>query len=138
MRLTPEEASIIRHQVDRIAYAELGEPRIDIRRLGARQGTPSHPRRGTRRAPVKPGEEAVGTAIDPLARVQRPGWRELVARWRQMRRARNWLVHEYLNDPADMLPALSEARAFVAHLRCLAAHAGLRHNLARTPCLKKS
>ena len=61
-------------------------------------------------------EEPVGTAIDNLARAERLGWIEDAARWRRMRRARNWMVHEYLSDPADMLSALSEARIFVAHL----------------------
>lgn len=65
---------------------------------------------------LEASEEPVGTAIDNLARAERLGWLEDAARWRRMRRARNWLVHEYLSDPADMLSALSEARAFVAHL----------------------
>lgn len=65
---------------------------------------------------LEASEEPVGTAIDNLARAERLGWLEDAARWRRMRRARNWLVHEYLSDPADMLSALGEARAFVAHL----------------------
>jgi hypothetical protein len=65
---------------------------------------------------LEASEEPVGTAIDNLARAERLGWLEDATRWRQMRRARNWLVHEYLNDPADMLSALGEARAFVTHL----------------------
>lgn len=51
-----------------------------------------------------------------MTALERLGWLEDAARWRRMRRARNWLVHEYLSDPADMLSALGEARAFVAHL----------------------
>lgn len=66
---------------------------------------------------LEASDEPVGTAIDNLARAERLGWLEDAARWRKMRRARNWLVHEYLNDPADMLTALREARVFVAHLR---------------------
>jgi len=65
---------------------------------------------------LEASEEPVGTAIDNLARAERLGWLEDAARWRRTRRARNWLVHEYLSDPADMLSALGEARAFVAHL----------------------
>jgi hypothetical protein len=65
---------------------------------------------------LEASEEPVGTAIDNLARAERLGWLEDAARWRRMRRARNWLVHEYLSDPADMLSALGEARVFVAHL----------------------
>jgi hypothetical protein len=61
-------------------------------------------------------EEPVGTAIDNLARAERLDWLEDAARRRRMRRARNGLVHEYSSDPADMLSALGEARAFVAHL----------------------
>jgi hypothetical protein len=65
---------------------------------------------------LEASEEPVGTVIDNLARAERLGWLEDATRWRRMRRARNWLVHEYLSDPADMLSALSEARIFVAHL----------------------
>jgi hypothetical protein len=65
---------------------------------------------------LEASEEPVGTAIDNLARAERLGWLEDAAQWRRMRRARNWLVHEYLSDPADMLSALGEARAFVARL----------------------
>lgn len=65
---------------------------------------------------LEASEEPVGTAIDNLARAERLGWLEDAAHWRRMRRARNWLVHEYLSDPADMLSALGEARAFVARL----------------------
>lgn len=65
---------------------------------------------------LEASEEPVGTAIDNLARAEKLGWLEDAARWRRMRHARNWLVHEYLSDPADMLSALGEARAFVAHL----------------------
>ena len=65
---------------------------------------------------LEASDEPVGTAIDNLGRAERLGWLADAARWRRMRRARNWLVHEYLSDPADMLSALDEARAFVAHL----------------------
>lgn len=60
--------------------------------------------------------EPVGTAIDNLARAERLGWLADAARWRRLRQARNWLVHEYLNDPADLLAALAEARDFVTQL----------------------
>lgn len=66
---------------------------------------------------LEASEEPVGAAIDNLARAERLGWLDDATRWRRMRRARNWLVHEYLNDPADMLAALRDARAFVTHLR---------------------
>lgn len=56
--------------------------------------------------------EPVAAAIDNLARMERL---ELIAsadEWLQMRGLRNRLVHEYIDRPADLAPALERACRF--------------------------
>jgi uncharacterized protein YbgA (DUF1722 family) len=60
--------------------------------------------------------EIPGTAIDNLNRAEQLNLIEDAQRWVSMRQLRNRLVHEYLDDPLEMLPALNIARDFVAEL----------------------
>ena len=56
------------------------------------------------------------TAIDNLHRAERLGFIESSDTWIEMRRLRNRLVHEYIDDLADMLPALCKAYGFTDEL----------------------
>jgi hypothetical protein len=73
-------------------------------------------------------DEPVRAQIDNLDRAEKFGWLVSVERWREMRRVRNWLVHEYLDQPdqlvcalkmaCDMLPELAAtAMAMVGEVR---------------------
>lgn len=55
------------------------------------------------------GEEP-GTALDNLRRVERLGMVSDPDQWLAMRRLRNRLVHEYVDDPAELAAALEKAR----------------------------
>lgn len=55
------------------------------------------------------GEEP-GTALDNLRRVERLGIVNDPDQWLAMRRLRNRLVHEYVDDPAELAAALKMAR----------------------------
>lgn len=57
------------------------------------------------------GEE-IGAAIDNLGRLERLGLIGSVDEWLQMRRLRNSLVHEYMEQTEDMAPALETACQF--------------------------
>lgn len=56
--------------------------------------------------------ETPGTAIDNLNRVERLGLISKSDDWIMMRRLRNKLVHEYIDDEEDMLPVLMQADKF--------------------------
>lgn len=56
--------------------------------------------------------EPPGAAIDNLARMEKLDLVSNAEEWIAMRRLRNRLVHEYIESPADMLPALQAALAF--------------------------
>jgi hypothetical protein len=64
---------------------------------------------------VAAGEQP-GTAIDNLNRAERLGLVRNAEDWVAMRRLRNRLVHEYIDRPDDMAPALRRARAFTDEL----------------------
>jgi uncharacterized protein with HEPN domain len=61
--------------------------------------------------------EQTGAAIDNLNRIERWGYLGDVPRWLGMRRLRNRLVHEYLENTADLAEALDEAQAFSQAMR---------------------
>lgn len=56
--------------------------------------------------------EATGAAIDNLGRLERFGLVDSVDEWLEMRRLRNRLVHEYIERPDDLAPALERACRF--------------------------
>lgn len=60
------------------------------------------------------GEEP-GTALDNLRRVERLGMVSDPDQWLAMRRLRNRLVHEYVDDPAELAAALEKARETAAY-----------------------
>ena len=60
--------------------------------------------------------EQPGAAIDNLNRAERLGLVRDAEAWVAMRRLRNRLVHEYIDRPDDMAPALRRARAFTDEL----------------------
>jgi hypothetical protein len=55
-------------------------------------------------------------AIDNLNRAERLGFIESSETWIEMRRLRNRLVHEYIDELEDMLPAVRMAYAFTDEL----------------------
>lgn len=64
--------------------------------------------------------EPVGPAIDNLARAGRPGWLESPHRWIQRRRLRNFMLHEYLRDPAMLAASLAKGHDAVPLLAAAA------------------
>jgi len=56
------------------------------------------------------------TAIDNLNRAERLGFIESSETWVEMRRLRNRLVHEYIDNLEEMLPAMRKAYAFTDEL----------------------
>ncbi|AHE97438.1 hypothetical protein [Thioalkalivibrio paradoxus] len=56
--------------------------------------------------------ESTGPAIDNLARLEKLGLIEQADDWLQMRHLRNRLVHEYIEKPDDLAPALQRACRF--------------------------
>ncbi|WP_018936843.1 hypothetical protein [Thioalkalivibrio sp. ALJ24] len=56
--------------------------------------------------------EKPGPAIDNLARLEKLGLIEQADDWLQMRHLRNRLVHEYIENPDDLAPALQRACHF--------------------------
>jgi uncharacterized protein with HEPN domain len=61
------------------------------------------------------GEEP-GTALDNLHRAERLGMVSDPDQWLAMRRLRNSLVHEYVDDSEELAAALEKARATAAEL----------------------
>ena len=60
--------------------------------------------------------ETPGPAIDNLDKAERFGFIESADDWMQMRRLRNQMVHEYIEDPAVLSNALRTGHAFVPKL----------------------
>jgi len=60
--------------------------------------------------------ETPGTAMDNLDRAERLGWIASADRWMVMRRLRNQMVHEYIEDPVVLADALNTGHEFVAAL----------------------
>lgn len=61
------------------------------------------------------GEEP-GTALDNLRRIERLGMVSDSDQWLAMRRLRNRLVHEYVDDLAELAAALEQARKAASEL----------------------
>ena len=69
--------------------------------------------------------ETVGPAIDNLDKAEKFGLIESADSWMEMRRLRNQMVHEYIEDLAVLSSALRDGHAFVPTLvaatrRCVA------------------
>lgn len=60
--------------------------------------------------------ESSGAAIDNLDRAERLGWAESADDWLAMRKLRNQMVHEYVEDPAVLASALQTGHVFVQTL----------------------
>ena len=60
--------------------------------------------------------EAVGPAIDNVARAERLGWISDGQAWLDARQLRNRMIHEYVRDPEVLAAALSAGHAAVALL----------------------
>lgn len=57
--------------------------------------------------------EQKGPAVENLDRAERFGWIESVEAWLEVRRLRNLMVHEYIEDRVVLFDALSAGHAFV-------------------------
>lgn len=60
--------------------------------------------------------ERIATFIDNLDRAERLGLIRDAQQWMDMRKLRNLMIHEYVEDPAVLASALQAAHAFVAEL----------------------
>ncbi len=60
--------------------------------------------------------ERTGTALDNLNLAQRLGFLDEPEQWLDMRRLRNRLVHEYVEDIAELAAALAAARPLAGQL----------------------
>jgi len=57
--------------------------------------------------------ERVGPALDNLDRAERFGWIPSSDDWLAVRKLRNQMVHEYIEDPAVLADALQRGHAYV-------------------------
>src|SRR5690606_10782391 len=60
--------------------------------------------------------EKSGAFIDNLDRAERLGWIESVDEWMTMRKLRNQMVHDYVEDPVVLSNALQSGHVFVGVL----------------------
>lgn len=60
--------------------------------------------------------ETPGTAMDNLDRAEKFGWIASADSWMEMRRLRNQMVHEYIEDPTVLASALNAGHGFVSVL----------------------
>ena len=67
--------------------------------------------------------EAPTHGLDALNRAEKLGWLPSVDRWMELRKLRNALVHEYIEDPANLVDALKRVRELLPDL--FAAHAAI-------------
>ncbi|WP_026596137.1 hypothetical protein [Methylohalobius crimeensis] len=112
-RLTPVEFT-----PDQIAELEndpdLAE-RIDafVSRFGRLQDT-----LGDKLLPIllKALGEKTRTVVDNLDRAERLGWIASADEWLEIRRLRNQMIHEYVEDPVVLANALEAARRYVSVL----------------------
>ncbi|HYE37798.1 hypothetical protein [Methylocaldum sp.] len=58
-------------------------------------------------------EEALGTALDNLGKAERLGWLPSLAQWLEARGLRNRMVHEYVEDLAELRMALARGKELV-------------------------
>jgi hypothetical protein len=60
--------------------------------------------------------ETPGAAIDNLDRAERLGWLDSSDTWMAMRKLRNQMIHEYVEDPVVLASALATAHEYVQTL----------------------
>lgn len=60
--------------------------------------------------------EPKGAAVENLDRAEKLGWLESVDAWLEMRKLRNQMVHEYIEDLVILSSALRAGHAFVPEL----------------------
>jgi hypothetical protein len=64
--------------------------------------------------------EPRGAAIENLDRAEKLGWLDSADQWLEMRKLRNQMVHEYIEDRAVLADALQAGHAFVPMLLLVA------------------
>ena len=64
--------------------------------------------------------EAHGPALDNLDKAEKFYWITSADQWMAMRRLRNQMVHEHIEDPAVLISALTSAHEFVGELTATA------------------
>jgi hypothetical protein len=64
--------------------------------------------------------ETPGAALDNLDRAERLGWIASSDVWMAVRRLRNQMIHEYVEDPAVLANALQQANEFLPTLMAVA------------------
>ena len=65
--------------------------------------------------------EPVGSTLDNLYRAERLGWVRSAGDWAELRLLRNRMIHEYVEDPAELADALQAAHRATADLKAAAA-----------------
>jgi len=60
--------------------------------------------------------EPVGSTLDNLYRAERLGWVRSASDWAELRLLRNRMIHEYVDDPAELADALQAAHRATADL----------------------
>ena len=65
---------------------------------------------------LKTTGEKFGPLVDNLARAEKLGWLESSSDWMLARHLRNKMVHEYIDDPKDLLDALREGHVLLSML----------------------
>lgn len=110
-RLLGNDCRVSAHRVQALLATELGIDRLESfgAKFGRMQDTMVDKLIPTLLQMV--GEQT-GAAIDNLGRLERLGLVHSVDAWLQMRRLRNRLVHEYMDRPDDLAPALERACEF--------------------------
>ncbi|MBB1126585.1 hypothetical protein [Thiospirillum jenense] len=64
--------------------------------------------------------EKTNSLLDNLDKAERFGWLESSDVWMSIRALRNYMVHEYIEDPMVLLDALNQAYSHIPHLLKLA------------------
>ena len=65
--------------------------------------------------------EPVGSTLDNLHRAERLGWVRSASDWAELRLLRNRMIHEYVEDPAELADALQAAHRATDDLLAAAA-----------------
>ncbi len=64
--------------------------------------------------------EKTNSLLDNLDKAERFGWLDSSDVWMSIRALRNYMVHEYVEDPTVLLDALNQAYSHIPHLLKLA------------------
>lgn len=63
---------------------------------------------------LKATQEKVGVAIDNLDRAEKLGFLESSDKWLEIRRIRNQMIHEYIEDPMQLSEAVNISKQHIA------------------------